>query len=141
MTDYPPLIGPDDQVILFDGVCRLCNAWSRFVMRRDARHRFKLCSMQSDEGQAILRWFRIPSDDPASMLLVQGNRVSGKSEAYLRIVRQLPFPWRLLAVSRIVPRGLRDRIYDQIAANRYNLFGKVSVCPIAPDHNNRFLHQ
>lgn len=139
-TQYPPAVNPGDQIILFDAVCKLCNRWSRFIIRFDTQHHFKLCSVQSEQGQAILQWFGYPLDEFETMLLVQGDQVIVKSNAFLEIVRQLPFPWPLLSVAKILPLKIRDWCYDRIALNRYKLFGKYDYCLMAlPDHERRFL--
>lgn len=140
MSAYPPNVNPGDQIILFDGVCKLCNAWSRFIIRFDTRKKFKLCSVQSDEGQAILQWFGYPTDYYETMLLVQGNRALEKSDSFIAVIGQLPFPWSLIRVVKILPKGLRNWCYDRIALNRYTLFGRYDVCILAnPDHEGRFI--
>lgn len=136
----PPKVNEGDQIILFDGVCKLCNGWTRFIIRFDKHKRFKLCAVQSEEGQAILRWFGYPTDYFETMLLVQGNRAIGRSDSFLAVMAQLPFPWNLLRVLKLLPKGFRDWFYDRIALNRYRLFGKYNVCLLAAaDHENRFL--
>ncbi len=136
----PPYVGAADRVILFDGVCKLCAFWSAFVLRFDRHQRFTLAMVQSPEGQAILRWLELPTDTFETVLLIEGAAVYGKSTAALRIVRQLPLPWPLLAVVWIVPRFLRDWAYDAIARNRYALFGKYTSCPMPPArYRERFL--
>lgn len=132
----PPNVGPDEKVILFDGVCKLCNGWSRFIIQHDTAHRFKLCSVQSDEGQAILSFFAYPTDHYDTMLLVEGNRAFERSEAFLRVVAHLPAPWRWLAWLRVMPERLRDFMYDRIALNRYRLFGKYDRC-VVPSARDR----
>lgn len=140
MSSYPPKVIPGDQIILFDGVCKLCNGWSRFIIRFDMHKKFKLCAVQSDEGQAILTWFDYPTDYFETMLLVQGNRVLEKSDSFLAIVSQLPFPWSVVRILKIFPKGFRDWFYDRVALNRYRIFGKYDVCVLASaDHNKRFL--
>jgi predicted DCC family thiol-disulfide oxidoreductase YuxK len=137
---YPPNVNPDDQIIMFDGVCKLCNGWSRFIIRFDTHRKFKLCAVQSDEGQAILKWLGYPTDFYKTMLLVQGNRVVEKSDSFLAIAGQLPFPWNCLRVLKLFPRGLRDWCYDRIALNRYKIFGQYEVCMLATaDHEGRFI--
>ena len=139
-SSCPPYVNPQDQIILFDGVCKLCNGWSRFIIRFDTRKKFKLCAVQSDQGQAILQWFGYPTDVFDTMLLVQGNRALEKSDSFLAIVAQLPFPWPLLGVFKILPRAFRDWFYDRVAQNRYKIFGQYDVCILAsPDHDGRFL--
>jgi len=139
-NSFPPNVGASDQVILFDGVCKLCNGWSRFVIRFDTHKKFKLCAVQSDEGQAILQWFGYPTNYFNTMLLIQGNRVLEKSDSILAIVKQLPFPWPLLSVFKCMPRLFRDWFYDRVAQNRYKIFGRCAACILAtPDHQQRFL--
>ncbi len=139
-NSYPPYVNPGDQIILFDGVCKLCNGWSRFIIRFDTRKKFKLCAVQSDAGQAILKWFNYPTDEFETMLLVRGNDVLEKSDSFLAIVGQLPLPWRLVRVLTLFPKWFRDWFYDRIALNRYSIFGRYEVCILAsPDHEGRFL--
>jgi len=140
MASFPPHVGEYDQVIMFDGVCKLCNGWSRFIIRFDVQKKFKLCSVQSEEGQAILQWFGYPTDYFETMLLVQGNIALEKSDSFLAVVAQLPFPWRLMHIFKWLPKGWRDWCYDRIALNRYKIFGRYDVCMLAtPDHATRFL--
>lgn len=138
--NLPPLIQADDRVVLFDGVCKLCNGWAKFLIRHDSGHSFKLASVQSPEGQAILGWFDLPTDRFDTMAYVEGDRLFVRSEAVLRVVGQLPRPWRLAAALRLLPRPLRDWCYDRIALNRYRLFGRYDSCLLpAADHARRFL--
>lgn len=137
---YPSGVEASDQIIMFDGVCKLCNRWSRFIIRFDKRRRFKLCAMQSEQGQNILRRLGYPLDHFETLLLVQGDRTLEKSNAFIAIMAQLNFPWPLFAIIKIVPRAIRDWCYDRIALNRYRLFGKYDHCLLAtPDHEQRFL--
>jgi predicted DCC family thiol-disulfide oxidoreductase YuxK len=137
----PPHIQAGDRVVLFDGVCRLCNGWAKFLIRHDQERRFRLCSVQSAEGQAILAWFALPTDAFETMAYVEGETLFVRSDAVLRIVGQLPGAWSLLAVLRFLPRVLRDWCYDRIALNRYRLFGRYDVCLLpSPDHEGRFLN-
>lgn len=136
----PPRVGANDKVILFDGVCRLCNGWVRFLLKYDTRATFKLCSVQSEEGKAILSHFGFPTETYDTLLLVEGGQVSTRSEAILRVLRQLPGPWRFFLVLRVIPRGLRDWCYDRIAAHRYRLFGRYDQCTVPPESSRkRFL--
>jgi predicted DCC family thiol-disulfide oxidoreductase YuxK len=136
----PPHIQASDRVVLFDSVCRLCNGWAKFLIRHDQQRRFRLCSVQSAEGQAILAWFGLPTDAFETMAYVEGETLFVRSDAVLRIVAQLPGAWSLLAVLRLLPRGLRDWCYDRIALNRYRLFGRYDTCLLpTADHQQRFL--
>ncbi len=137
---YPPHIRPGERVVLFDGVCKLCNGWVKFIIRHDRARLFKLAAVQSAEGQAILRWFGMPADSFATLLYVEGRDLFVRSEAIARILRQLPAPWPLLALFRFLPLSLRDWCYDRIARNRYRLFGRYDSCLLpTPDHAGRFL--
>lgn len=137
---YPPNVGVNDCVILFDGVCKLCNTWSQFIIKVDKQQRFKLCSVQSPEGQNILNHFKMPTDHFDTMLYVEGNQYFDKSDAFLNIVKKLGLPWHLLYVFKIIPKGIRNWFYDRIALNRYNLFGKYDTCMLPSEENeHRFL--
>ncbi len=137
---YPPYLKPNDCVILFDGVCKLCNAWSRFVIRFDKKWALKLSSVQSVEGQAILEHFDLPTDYFETILYVENGECFEKSEAFFKIMSKLGMPWVLACLFRIVPLSLRDWAYDRVALNRYRLFGKYDQCLLpTADHNARFL--
>lgn len=139
-TSMPPYMQVGDKVILFDGVCKLCNAWSQFIIRYDKACVVKLASVQSKEGQAILQHFNYPITHFDTMLFVNGNQAFEKSTAFLNIVTLLPAPLRYLRFFRILPRFFRDFLYDRIALNRYWLFGKYQSCMLpSPDHKQRYL--
>jgi predicted DCC family thiol-disulfide oxidoreductase YuxK len=140
VENYPPNVEVNDCVILFDGVCKLCNAWCRFIIKYDNQKRFKLCSVQSPEGQKILEYFNMPTDHFDTMLYVEGKLSFDKSDAFLNIVNRLGYPWRILLVFKIIPKGIRNWLYDRIALNRYSLFGKYDSCLIPTKENDdRFL--
>ncbi len=136
----PPGVATGDKVILFDGVCKLCSAWSRFLIRFDSKHRFKLATVQSPEGQAILQWYGLSADYYESMVLVEGASLYTKTSAVFRVLWRLPFPWPVLCIGWLLPWFLRDWMYDRVALNRYALFGKFDVCVLPEkDHDRRFL--
>jgi predicted DCC family thiol-disulfide oxidoreductase YuxK len=127
-------------VILFDGVCTLCNASVRFVIRRDPEGVFRFASLQSEQGRSLLQSHGLPLEELSSIVLVDEKRCYVKSDAALRIVRSLRWPWPLLAALTIVPRGLRDTVYEYVARNRYRWFGKDETCALPlPDWADRFL--
>ncbi|MFT6261280.1 MAG: putative DCC family thiol-disulfide oxidoreductase YuxK [Bermanella sp.] len=139
-TDMPPGLTETDRVILFDGVCKLCNAWISFIIKVDTNHYFKLCSVQSKEGKAILEHFDFPVDSYETMLYVEGNTFLDKTSAFFKVMGFLAYPWRALGVLRIFPLLFRNWCYDRIALNRYKLFGKYKQCKLpTADHSNRFL--
>lgn len=136
----PPNIGVSGKVILFDGVCKLCNAWSNFIIKYDRQRVFKLCSVQSKEGKQILLHFGLPSESYETMLYVEGNQSFQKSDAFFQIMTQLGYPWKIVCIFKVIPKPLRDWMYDRIALNRYRLFGKYDYCTLpSPDHEARFL--
>ena len=136
----PPHVGVTDKVILFDGVCKLCHGWSRFIIRFDQKRVFKLATIQSEQGQAILKHFDLPTSHFDTMLYIENNQVYEKSTAFLKVTKYLPWPFKLLQVFYIIPRPIRDWLYDRIALNRYRLFGKYDQCMLpTADHDSRFL--
>ena len=123
-------------VILFDGVCNLCTASVRFVIGRDRRRRFRFASLQSAAAERLLG----QRDNLESMVLVQDGRTYRKSTAALRIARRLDGLWPLLSVLLVIPRPLRDAVYDWIGARRYRWFGRREVCwAPRPELAERFL--
>lgn len=135
-----PFLAPGETVVLFDGVCKLCNGWAKFLIRHDRHQRVRLATVQSPEGQALLAWAGLPLDAFDTMAVIRDNHYWVRSEAFFEVVAQLPAPWPLLRQFRIFPRPLRDWAYDRIAFNRYRLFGKYDACLMpTPDHQRRFL--
>jgi len=136
----PPFLQPGDRVVLFDGVCKLCNGMVRFIISHDPHKRLKLASVQSPEGQALLEWFGLPTDHFNTMGFIENNRLSVRSEAMLGLAQYLDQPWPWLRVLRVVPRVIRDWAYDRVALNRYRLFGRYETCVLPDaDHEGRFL--
>lgn len=139
-SKLPPNITDTDKVILFDGVCKLCNAWSNFIIRNDHGYVFKLCSVQSVEGQKILEHFGLPVDVFETMLYVEGPRCYKQSDAFFHVLAQLGYPWKVACVLWVFPKTLRNWAYDRIALNRYRLFGKYDYCALpTADHEARYL--
>ncbi|MGE8504353.1 MAG: thiol-disulfide oxidoreductase DCC family protein [Pseudomonas sp.] len=137
----PPNLAAGERVVLFDGVCKLCNGWARFLIRHDRQRQFRLASVQSAQGQALLAWYGLPTDRFDTMALIDEAGLHVRSSALLRILARLPQPWRSLSWLRVIPRPLRDWSYDRIALNRYRLFGWNEVCLLpSADHAERFLH-
>jgi len=136
----PPNIQANDCVILFDGVCKLCNKWSLFIVKHDVNRDFKLCSVQSTEGQQILKHFGLATDNFDTMLYVEGAISYDKSDAFFKIMAKLGFPWRLFTLGVICPKVIRNWLYDRIALNRYRMFGKYDACILpSKDIEDRFL--
>lgn len=127
-------------VVLFDGVCNMCNASVNFLIDRDPERRLHFASLQSEVGAALAEKVGIAADQRDTMVLVEGQRGSVRSTAALRIARYLGFPWKLLYVGIVIPRFLRDAVYRFVAARRYQWFGKSEMCRIpSPEDAGRFL--
>ncbi len=129
-------------VVLFDGVCNLCNAAVNFAIDRDPRARLRFGSLQSPAGRKLLDevGYRVREGEPGSIVLVAGGRVYERSGAVLRIARYLSGAWSLVTAFLLVPRPLRDLVYRWVAAGRYRWFGKTEACRVpTPDLRARFI--
>ena len=126
--------------MLFDGVCNLCNGTIRFIIERDPHARFQFATLQSPAADRLIGAHVDRASLPDSIVLLEEGRIHVRSAAALRIARQLRFPWPLAWIFIIVPRPVRDWVYDVIARHRYRWFGKREECMVpTPDLRNRFL--
>ena len=129
-----------EPVLLFDGVCNLCNGFINFIIDRDSDGHFTFGALQSAEAEPYLEASGIDPDVIDSMVLIVDGEVYVRSTAFLQVMRRLPFPWFLLSVFIIVPRSLRDFVYQKVAANRYVWFGKRTQCRApTPERQTRFM--
>ena len=125
-------------VVLFDGVCNLCNGVVQFVIARDPQARFKFASQQSQAGLELLRLYHLP--EMTSVVLIRDGQALLKSDAVLEIARLLPAPWAWAVAFKVVPRALRDWLYDLVARLRYSIFGRRDACWLpTPELRTRFL--
>ena len=136
-----PTSPADGPVIVFDGVCLLCNRWVDFILRHDRTGRFRLAAMQGAHGRELLRQHGLSVDDPLSFLLVENGTGYTDTDAIVRVLQGLGRNWALVGrVVRGVPHGLRDPAYRWIARHRYRLFGRRDQCRLpAPTQAGRFL--
>ena len=118
---------PDDDVILYDGVCVFCSRWVRFVAARDRERRFRFTAIQSPYGTRLARAYRIDPQDPDTNAVIHGGVAYFKSDAALTVLGLLP-GWSWVRVLFAVPKSLRDAIYNLVARNRYRIFGKYEEC-------------
>lgn len=131
---------PEFPVIFFDGLCNLCSEAVQFTIERDARNIFRFASLQSDYAQEKLRSFQIEPKDGDSFVLLEDGKVYQRSTAALRVARQLKGLWPLLYTFIIVPRFIRDGVYNYVAKNRYKWFGKKENCWVpTPELKEKFL--
>jgi predicted DCC family thiol-disulfide oxidoreductase YuxK len=128
-------IWPDDDVILFDGVCVFCSRWVRFVVARDAAARFRFTTIQSPYGTRLAQALAIDADDPDTNAVIHGGVAYFKSDGALTVLSLLA-GWSWVRLLFAVPRPLRDGVYNLVAKNRYRIFGKYDAC-IVPDADMR----
>jgi predicted DCC family thiol-disulfide oxidoreductase YuxK len=129
-------------VILFDGVCNLCNASVIFVIDKDKHDYFRFASLQSEFGRKILHDYNLPSDNYDSFILLENGKIYQKSTAALRVSRKLQGLWKLMYVFIVIPPFIRDTVYGFVAARRYQWFGKKDECMIpTPGLKNKFVEK
>lgn len=132
-------------LVLYDGVCGLCNRLLQFVLNRDHRDVFRFASLQSPIGRAMVaRWGGDPKDLTSFYVVADFRtreaRVITKSDAAVFVARELGWPWKLARAGRALPKAFRDRIYDVIARSRYRIFGRYEHCVIpSPESRSRFV--
>lgn len=130
----------NNRIILFDGVCNLCNASVQFIISRDPKAVFKFTSLQSELGQALLKKHNISSENLYSVIVIQDNHVYDRSRAALEIAKQLNGLWPLFYSLIVIPPFIRNFIYDWISKNRYRWFGVRQECMMpTPEMKARFL--
>jgi predicted DCC family thiol-disulfide oxidoreductase YuxK len=130
----------DRPVLLFDGVCNLCNGLVQWVIERDPDAEFRFAALQSDAGQALRERLDLPTDEFETFVIVDGEEYPTKSTAALRVLRRLGLAYSILYPLVVVPRLVRDRVYDVVAAHRYGWFGRRESCRRpTPAREARFL--
>ncbi|MCY1719518.1 DUF393 domain-containing protein [Prolixibacteraceae bacterium Z1-6] len=117
-------------IILFDGVCNLCNHSVTFIQKRDKKEQFRYVALQSEEGERLSIEFQIPPTTD-SIIVIHRSKAFTASEAIVKIIQLLPTPWKWFAVFGIIPKNRRDKIYGWVAKNRYRWFGKIEKCTVA----------
>ncbi|WHX98215.1 thiol-disulfide oxidoreductase DCC family protein [Neobacillus sp. DY30] len=128
-----------EAIILFDGICNLCNSSVQFIIKRDPTGYFKFASLQSETGQRLLQQYKV-NKQIDSLVVIENQKLYMKSSAALQICRNLNGCWRLLSILRVLPPIFRDFLYDLIAKNRYNWFGKMESCILPTEEmKKRFL--
>ncbi len=128
------------KIILFDGVCNLCNSSINFVIKHDKKNVFKFAALQSEVGLELISKFKIDTSKLDSIILIDGDKYYEKSSAALHIAKNLSGAYPLLFGFMIVPKFLRNAVYDYVALNRYKWFGKKDSCMIpTPELKSKFL--
>lgn len=127
-------------VLLFDGVCNLCNASVQWVLLHDKKGVFKFAALQSETGQALLRQHGLDGQNFNTVVLVDQNRALLKSDVPLEITHKLGGFWQLFSVFKIIPKSIRDLVYDWVARNRYKWWGRRESCMLPrPEWKGRFV--
>lgn len=134
------LTGNHPDIILFDGVCNLCSNSVQFIIERDPNKRYKFASLQSRFGQEVLKKLELDPMQLQSIIVLKGNNVYQQSDAALEIAKNLSGAWPLFYVFKIIPRFLRDPLYNIVARYRYAWFGKMDACWLpTPQLKSRFI--
>lgn len=140
MSDKP--VERNEHVILFDGVCHLCQGAVKFIIKHDPAGRFRFASLQSQAGSRLLQAAGAHEKSLDSVVLIENGSYYIRSAAALRIARGLRYPWPLLYALIVVPKGLRDAVYQFIARHRYRWFGKDETCLVPTrELRERFLEE
>jgi predicted DCC family thiol-disulfide oxidoreductase YuxK len=139
--DWHPIPAEDlpNDLVLFDGVCVLCSRWVDFIIQRDPTARFRFTAIQTPYGRRLAERFGIDADNPETNAVVMGGCAYFKSDSTLAVLIELP-GWRWTRIAYLLPKRVRDFLYDRIACNRYRLFGRRDSCRVpTPDIHSRFL--
>ena len=115
-------------IVLFDGHCGLCRGGVKFLLRRDPGRRLRFGAMQAPVGRALLRQFGMPMEDYSSFVVIDDGRALRRSTAALQLCRYMPWPWPLLGHAAVLPRPLRDLLYDAVASSRFWFFRRYDNC-------------
>jgi predicted DCC family thiol-disulfide oxidoreductase YuxK len=127
-------------VVVFDGECAFCNRWVNFLLRFDRKDTFRFTARQSQSGAMFSREAGLPEAGVGSIILVEGKTIRLRSEAVLRMLELLDFPFSLAGIFRVIPAFLRDSVYDTIARNRTRWFGRMTTCRVPmPAERHRFI--
>jgi len=127
-------------IILFDGICNLCNGVVRFIIRHDKKAKFRFASLQSEKGKMLLKEYELEEDLMNSIVFIRAEKAYIQSDAALEIAKNLDYPWKILYGFVILPGFVRNGIYKLIARNRYSIFGKNENCMVADERiKERFL--
>jgi len=139
-ADYNSKSQGDGPILLFDGVCNLCNFSVQWIIRHDPEGIFRFASLQSETGKLLLNKCGLQPDAINTVVLVKGNTANIRSNAILKVFEILGGKWAWLAILRVVPCSIRDAGYEWLARHRYNWFGRKNTCMVpTPEQKDRFI--
>lgn len=124
-------------LILFDGVCNFCNSSVNFIIRRDKKNIFRFASLQSETGQKCLSEYNFSHTEFDTIILIEKGELYTRSTAALRIAKSISGIWKLFYIFIIVPRPIRNYLYDLLSRNRYKWFGKRDACRIPSESEKK----
>lgn len=130
----------EEGIVLFDGVCNFCNKTVQFLLKRDKKDQLRFASLQSDIGKRLLEEVNLPVDFKESILFFSKGKMWQKSDAFAQIMYRLPGGWKMFYSIKIIPRFIRDAVYNYISSHRYRWFGKRDQCMVpSPEWEKKFL--
>lgn len=130
----------EKKIVLFDGVCNLCSSTVQFIIKRDKKNKFVFASLQSTPASELLKKYSYAKSDLNSFILIDNNKVYTHSSAVLRVLKSLSSIWKVCYMFIIVPKFIRDGVYNYIAKRRYKWFGKKEECWVpSPELKEKFL--
>ena len=131
---------PNDKIIFFDGNCPMCHAWVKHIIRWDKKKLFRFAPLESDIARSTLTPLLPGFLEENTIIYVEQKKVYKRSEAILKIIHSLGFPFTILSAGRIIPKKLRDGLYTWVANRRYKYGPRYESCPIPPvEWRDRFL--
>ena len=128
LDPYVPTWDESKGLIVFDGECIFCSSFVRFVLRHDHQARFNFTMAQSKLGQALYRHYRLNTTEYETNLVISHGRLYEKLNAFIKVMSELGWPWRVFVILRILSRQIAAWLYDRIAKNRYRIFGRYETC-------------
>ena len=137
---YQEIVADPRPVVLFDGLCTVCDASVQAILKRDPEGVFRFASLQGEFGREVLKRTGLPADELQTMILLEDGKTHFRSTAVLRILRRLGGVWRMFYVFRFIPVPLRDAAYRLFAKNRHRFFGRMKACRIpTQEERSRFI--
>jgi predicted DCC family thiol-disulfide oxidoreductase YuxK len=129
----PPSFDASRPLIVFDGVCVLCSGFVRMVVRLDRKNRFRFATAQAPPGEALFQKYGLRTDGYETNLVIIDGAAFTRLDSFVVVTAELGWPWRAAKLLLLLPRPLRDWLYDRVAKNRYALFGRKDSCDIPSD--------